>query len=77
MEIYQRVLKEHGLDLKARAEANKVVYDIPHLEMSHKPRTPVIKIVREFESQDMAAQWQGKLTVQRPFDFETTKRMRL
>lgn len=68
MEIYQRVLREHGLDLRARAESNRIVYDIPHIEMMVKPRTPVSQIVREFEK-DIAAHHLGKLTVQKPFEF--------
>jgi len=32
--LIDKIMKEHGLDPKARAAANKLNYDIPHLVMS-------------------------------------------
>ena len=60
---------------------NRLVYDIPHLEMGKqmKPRTPVTQIFREAmgEPCEQERQKNGKHTVQKPFDFETAKRAKI
>ena len=52
LELYEKILKEHGLDPKDRSKANRIVYDIPPLEFTLKPankRTPVTQILRDLD----------------------------
>ena len=70
-DLYLQIMKEHGIDPKAQANANKLVYEIPLLDMHSKARTPVTQVFKEMVSEG------GKITVQKPFEFETAKRMRL
>ena len=52
-ELYLRILKDHGIDPKAFAEANKLNYEIPPLPLSltgqktTKPKTPISQIFNE------------------------------
>ena len=45
-ELYQRILREHGIDPLEMAQANKLNYDIPPLPLTltgqkSKPQTPI------------------------------------
>lgn len=52
-ELYLRILKDHGIDPKAFAEANKLNYEIPPLPLTltagqkSKPKTPITQIFNE------------------------------
>ena len=74
--LYMKIMKEHGLD----GSSMKLNYEFPASKL--KPRTPVhelfgnimrnekeISITKEMSTE--------KLTVAKPFDFQTAKRMRL
>ena len=74
-DLYLQILKEHGIDPKAQANANKLVYEIPPLDMHSKARTPVTQVFKEMVNE--SEQKHGKITVQKPFEFETAKRIRL
>ena len=66
-ELYLRIMKDHGIDPQTKANANRLVYDIPHLEMGKKSksRTPVTQIFNEVMSEkgDQDNQKNGKHTV--------------
>ena len=75
-----QILKDHGLDPKTQSQANKLQYEIPPLGLGKqlKPKTPVTQIFREAldaaassgqQREDPRQQWEGKLTVQKPFEF--------
>ena len=85
-ELYLRILKEQGIDPKAQAQAYKIAYDIPPLEIGKqisKVRTPVTQMFKDIVAENggevgaAARSKTGKHTVQKPFEFETAKRMRL
>ena len=47
-DVILKIYKEHGIDPKARANANKLIYDIPPLDMIKKGgRTPVTQVFKE------------------------------
>ena len=46
-DVILKIYKDHGIDPKAKAEANKLVYDIPRLDMIKKGGTPVTQVFKE------------------------------
>ena len=47
-DVILKIYKDHGIDPKAKANANKLCYDIPPLDMIKKGgRTPVTQIFKE------------------------------
>ena len=85
-ELYLQILKDHGIDPKTQATMNKLNYEIPPLPMTlagqkQKPKTPITQIFNEAMACDQTdpdqREREGKHTVQKPFVFETAKRMRL
>jgi len=63
-DLIDKIMKDHGLDRKERAAANKLNYDIPHLVMGKqlKSSTPVTQIFREAISEN-DQDWKANHTV--------------
>ena len=54
-----RILKEQGIDPKAQAQAYKIAYEIPPLDMGkqkNKVRTPVTQVFKELDMYNIGGQ---------------------
>ena len=66
-----KIMKDHGLD---GASENKLKYDIAHF----KPKTPVNELFNMVKRDSHESENSNKkMTVAKPFDFQTAKRIRI
>ena len=69
-----KIMKDHGLD---GSTSNRLNYENTLSQL--KPKTPVIELFNMVRSDsiDVPTAEKEKMTVQKPFDFQTAKRIRV